>query len=68
MSCVVVYPLDFTFVCPTELTAFSDQYDDITWDFNKFLLNRNGKIIARFETKEKPESNKVTQAIEQALK
>lgn len=21
------YPLDFTFVCPTEITAFSDQYD-----------------------------------------
>lgn len=22
------YPLDFTFVCPTEITAFSDRYDD----------------------------------------
>lgn len=22
------YPLDFTFVCPTELVAFSDQFDD----------------------------------------
>ena len=22
------YPLDFTFVCPTELTAFSDRYED----------------------------------------
>ena len=22
------YPLDFTFVCPTELTTFSDRYDD----------------------------------------
>lgn len=25
---MVFYPLDFTFVCPTELTAFSDHYDD----------------------------------------
>lgn len=25
---LVFYPLDFTFVCPTELTAFSDRYDD----------------------------------------
>nr|YP_010443689.1 Ycf42 [Merotricha bacillata]UTE94576.1 Ycf42 [Merotricha bacillata] len=25
------YPLDFTFVCPTEITAFSDQFED----FNK---------------------------------
>jgi peroxiredoxin 2/4 len=25
---LVFYPLDFTFVCPTELTTFSDRYDD----------------------------------------
>ena len=25
---MVFYPLDFTFVCPTELTAFSDHYED----------------------------------------
>lgn len=25
---LVFYPLDFTFVCPTELTAFSDHYDE----------------------------------------
>jgi peroxiredoxin (alkyl hydroperoxide reductase subunit C) len=25
---MVFYPLDFTFVCPTELTAFSDHYAD----------------------------------------
>ena len=41
---------------------------DITWNFNKFLVDRNGKIIARFETREKPEGDKVTQAIEKALK
>jgi peroxiredoxin 2/4 len=25
---LLFYPLDFTFVCPTELTSFSDRYDD----------------------------------------
>nr|QCI05464.1 2-Cys peroxiredoxin [Crouania attenuata] len=25
---LLFYPLDFTFVCPTELTAFSDSYDE----------------------------------------
>lgn len=25
---LIFYPLDFTFVCPTELTAFSDMYDE----------------------------------------
>jgi len=24
------YPLDFTFVCPTEVLAFSNRYDDFT--------------------------------------
>jgi peroxiredoxin (alkyl hydroperoxide reductase subunit C) len=27
---LVFYPLDFTFVCPTELTTFSDRYEDFT--------------------------------------
>jgi peroxiredoxin (alkyl hydroperoxide reductase subunit C) len=26
----IFYPLDFTFVCPTELTAFSDRIDELT--------------------------------------
>lgn len=26
--CLYFYPLDFTFVCPTEITAFSDRYED----------------------------------------
>lgn len=41
---------------------------DISWNFNKFLVDRNGKVIARFQTKETPEGEKVTQAIETALK
>ena len=24
------YPLDFTFVCPTEITAFSDRYSEFS--------------------------------------
>lgn len=41
---------------------------DIKWNFNKFLVDRNGKIIARFDSGDKPEGEKVTQAIEKALK
>ena len=26
--CLFFYPLDFTFVCPTEITAFSDRHED----------------------------------------
>ena len=31
------YPLDFTFVCPTEITAFSDSYDQFK-DINTEVL------------------------------
>ena len=41
---------------------------EITWNFNKFLIGKDGKIVARFESKDTPEGEKVTQAIEQALK
>ncbi len=40
---------------------------DITWNFNKFLLDRNGNVVARFATKELPESDAVAAAIEKHL-
>jgi len=40
---------------------------NITWNFNKFLIDRNGTIIARFSSKDKPESREVRDAIEAAL-
>lgn len=41
---------------------------DISWNFNKFLVNRKGEIVARFSSKDTPESETVTQAIEKYLK
>lgn len=40
---------------------------DIKWNFNKFLVDKNGKVIARFEPKVTPESEQVVAAIEKAL-
>ncbi len=40
---------------------------DITWNFNKFLVDRNGKVVARFTSKDTPESEAVTSAIEKYL-
>ena len=40
----------------------------ISWNFNKFLVDRSGKLVARFSSKDEPESVKVVQTIEQALK
>ena len=41
---------------------------DISWNFNKFLVNRKGEVVARFSSKDTPESEKVTQTIEKYLK
>jgi len=40
---------------------------DIKWNFGKFLIGRDGKIIKRFEPKTTPDSAEVTAAIEAAL-
>ncbi len=40
----------------------------ITWNFNKFLIDRTGQPIARFDSADRPESDKVVQAIENALR
>ncbi len=39
----------------------------IPWNFTKFLVGKDGKVIQRFEPKDKPEGDTVTKAIEQAL-
>lgn len=40
---------------------------DIKWNFTKFLIGRNGEVVARFEPKVAPESAECTQAIEKEL-
>ncbi len=40
---------------------------DIPWNFTKFLVNRKGEVIARFQPKDAPESDTVVKAIENAL-
>jgi len=41
---------------------------EIQWNFTKFLVDRNGKVVARFEPKVTPDSADVVSAIETALK
>lgn len=41
---------------------------DISWNFEKFVTDRNGKVIARFGPKTKPDDAKVVETIETALK
>lgn len=40
----------------------------VSWNFNKFLIGRNGKLIERFGSMTKPESKKLLAALERELK
>lgn len=40
---------------------------DIGWNFTKFVIGRDGKIVARFDSSVEPESPEITKAIESAL-
>lgn len=40
---------------------------EVTWNFGKFLIGKDGKPIMRFEPKQKPDAKEVTEAIEKAL-
>jgi glutathione peroxidase len=51
----------------TDKQTDPDHAGAIPWNFTKFLVDRKGKVIARFEPADKPESAKVTKAIEAAL-
>jgi len=40
----------------------------VSWNFEKFLINRDGEVAARFATRVNPQSEEVTEAIETELK
>lgn len=40
---------------------------DVKWNFEKFLLDKNGAVIARFESGVAPESERLKRIIEKAL-
>ena len=39
----------------------------ITWNFNKFLIDRKGNIVSRFGSRTEPQNPEVIKAIEEAL-
>jgi glutathione peroxidase len=39
----------------------------VKWNFGKFLIGRDGKILARFDSKVEPDSEELAKAIEDAL-
>lgn len=60
-------------ICPlfkylTAKDAGHDHGGEIKWNFNKFLIGRDGKVIGRFEPRVDPMSDEVTSAVSTALK
>ncbi|PHR93052.1 MAG: glutathione peroxidase [Blastopirellula sp.] len=50
-----------------KLKSFPKDPGDVKWNFEKFLVDRDGNVIERFRTKVKPDSKDVIKAIETAL-
>ena len=60
-----IHPL---YQCLTNPETNGEFGGPITWNFNKFLIDRNGKTIARFPSEIDPLDPRITEAIEAALK
>ena len=52
----------------TEPATNPDSPGEIGWNFSKFLIGRDGRVLARFGSRTQPDSAEVTKAIEAALK
>lgn len=52
-----------------ELLIKSDSVDkgDVKWNFEKFLISKDGEIVGRFRSKVKPEGEELTSEIEKYL-
>ena len=47
--------------------ANADVSGDIKWNFNKFLIDKNGKVLSRFDSGVEPDSKEISVVIESAL-
>jgi len=50
------------------LTEQSNMAGEIRWNFSKMLLDRHGRLIARFDSAVKPDSEQLVSTIRQALR
>ena len=60
-----IHPL-YTFLTAKETNA--NFGGAISWNFNKFLIGRDGAIVGRFGSRTKPDDKELVAAVQQALK
>lgn len=51
----------------TSKETFDKDAGPVKWNFEKFLISKEGKVVARFRTKIQPDSDEVVKAIEAEL-
>jgi glutathione peroxidase len=49
------------------LTSEAPEKGDVKWNFEKFLISKNGKIVGRFASGVSPDSKELIQAIEKEI-
>ena len=49
------------------LTEASGHPGDVSWNFNKFLVDRHGKVVGRWGSRTAPDDKELTSKIEEAL-
>ena len=49
------------------LVEATDNKKDIEWNFTKFVIGQDGKVIARFDPRTKPDDKELVTTIERAL-
>jgi glutathione peroxidase len=56
-------------ICPLykHLTTQAKETGDVSWNFEKFLINKNGEIVGRYKSKVTPEDKDLVAAIEAEL-
>lgn len=74
--CYLNYGVTFTMLSPTHVTgenanplfkSLAAQTQEPKWNFNKYLVGKDGKVVEYFGSMVKPDSPKLTAAIEQLL-
>lgn len=74
--CYLNYGVTFTMLAPTHVKgekanalfkALASQSKEPKWNFNKYLLGGDGKVVEHFGSMTKPDSGKLTGAIEKLL-
>ena len=49
------------------MVGATDNKEDIEWNFAKYVIGQDGKVIARFDPRTKPDAKKLVATIEKAL-